>query len=34
MGEGWFLKLRFENPQELDDLMDETAYTRFVAEQH
>jgi len=34
MGEGWFLKLRFDDPQELDDLMDETAYTRFVAEQH
>jgi len=34
MGEGWFLKLRFDDPRELDDLMDETAYTRFVAEQH
>ena len=34
MGEGWFLKLRFDDPQELDDLMDETAYTRFVAERH
>jgi glycine cleavage system H protein len=34
MGEGWFLKLRFDDPQELDDLMDETAYRRFVAEQH
>jgi glycine cleavage system H protein len=34
MGEGWFLKLRFSDPQELDDLMDEAAYARFVAEQH
>jgi glycine cleavage system H protein len=34
MGEGWFLKLRFDNPQELDDLMDNAAYTRFVTEQH
>ena len=34
MGEGWFLKLRFDDPQELEDLMDEAAYTRFVAEQH
>ena len=34
MGEGWFLKLRFDDPQDLDDLMDEAAYTRFVAEQH
>jgi glycine cleavage system H protein len=34
MGEGWFVKLRFDDPQELDDLMDEAAYTRFVAEQH
>jgi glycine cleavage system H protein len=34
MGDGWFLKLRFDDPQELDDLMDETAYRRFVAEQH
>jgi len=34
MGECSFLKLRFDDPQELDDLMDETAYTRFVAEQH
>jgi glycine cleavage system H protein len=32
MGEGWFLKLRFDNPQELGDLMDEASYTRFVAE--
>lgn len=34
MGQGWFLKLRFDDPRELDDLMDEAAYTRFVAEQH
>jgi glycine cleavage system H protein len=34
MGEGWFLKLRFEDVQELDDLMDEAAYMSFIAEQH
>src|SRR6516165_6802277 len=26
MGEGWFLKLRIEDPQELDGLLDEDAY--------
>jgi len=34
MGEGWFLKLRIEDPQELDGLLDEHAYRRFVEEQH
>ena len=34
MGEGWFLKLRIDNPAELDRLMDEEAYERFVGEQH
>ena len=34
MGEGWFFKLRLDDPQELDDLMDEAEYTRFAAEQH
>jgi glycine cleavage system H protein len=34
VGEGWFLKLRFDNPRELDDLMDEAEYARFIAEQH
>jgi glycine cleavage system H protein len=33
MGEGWFLKLRIEDPQELDGLLDEDAYRRFVEEQ-
>jgi glycine cleavage system H protein len=33
MGEGWFLKLRFEDTKELDGLMDRAAYTRFVEEQ-
>ena len=33
MGEGWFLKLRIADPTELDALMDEAAYRRFVAEQ-
>ena len=33
MGAGWFLKLRLADPTELDALMDEVAYRRFVAEQ-
>jgi glycine cleavage system H protein len=33
MGEGWFLKLRLADPQQLDALMDEAAYQAFVAEQ-
>jgi glycine cleavage system H protein len=32
-GEGWFLKLRLADPKELDGLMDEEEYKRFVAEQ-
>ena len=34
MGEGWFLKLRLADPKELDGLLDEDAYQRFVEEQH
>ena len=34
MGEGWFLKLRIADPKELDGLLDEDAYQRFVEEQH
>jgi glycine cleavage system H protein len=30
MGEGWFVKLRLADPGELDGLMDEAAYARFV----
>ena len=33
MGEGWFLKLRLDDPKQLDGLMDEAAYQRLVAEQ-
>jgi glycine cleavage system H protein len=33
MGAGWFLKLRLTDPKELEALMDEAAYRRFVAEQ-
>jgi glycine cleavage system H protein len=33
MGAGWFLKLRLCDPKELDGLMDEAAYRRFVAAQ-
>src|SRR3954453_10149260 len=34
MGEGWFMKIRLSDPQQLDALMDEAAYQAFVAEQH
>ena len=34
MGEGWFIKLRLDDPKQLDALMDEEAYQRFVEEQH
>jgi glycine cleavage system H protein len=33
MGEGWFVKIRLADPQELDGLMDEASYRAFVAEQ-
>jgi glycine cleavage system H protein len=33
MGEGWFLQLRLADPAELDGLMDEAAYRRFIEEQ-
>ncbi len=33
-GEGWFFKLRLDDPKQFDGLMDEAAYQRFVAEQH
>jgi glycine cleavage system H protein len=29
-GAGWFLKIRLTNPQEIDELMDEAAYTNFT----
>ena len=34
MGQGWFIKLRLDDPKELDSLMDEEAYKRFIEEQH
>ena len=34
LGEGWFIKLRLDDPKQLDGLMDEAAYQRFVEEQH
>jgi glycine cleavage system H protein len=30
MGEGWFLRLRLDDPKELDELMDEESYKRFI----
>jgi len=32
LGEGWFLQLRLDDPKELDGLMDEEDYRRFVEE--
>jgi len=31
-GAGWFFKVRLANPKELDGLMDQAAYDKFVAE--
>ena len=33
LGAGWFMKLRLAEPKELDQLLDEYAYQRFVEEQ-
>lgn len=30
MGEGWFFKLRLDDPKQLDALLDEAAYETFV----
>jgi glycine cleavage system H protein len=30
-GQGWFFKIKLDNPGELDGLMDEAAYRNFVA---
>lgn len=29
-GEGWFLKLKLDNPAEIDELMDEAAYQTLI----
>jgi glycine cleavage system H protein len=34
VGEGWFIKMRLDDPKELDSLMDDEAYKRFIEEQH
>jgi glycine cleavage system H protein len=34
MGDGWFLKVRLDDPKQLGGLMDEAAYKRLVEEQH
>lgn len=34
MGEGWFFKMKISNPGELDSLMDEAAYKKYVEELH
>jgi glycine cleavage system H protein len=34
MGKGWFMKLRLGNKSELDGLMDEAAYKKFVEGLH
>ena len=33
MGDGWFIKLRLDDPKELDSLMEEGGYKRFIEEQ-
>jgi len=30
MGDGWFVKIKLSNPSELDKLMDEAAYKKYV----
>ena len=30
MGEGWFIKVKLSNPEELNDLLDEVAYNKFI----
>ena len=30
--DGWMIKIRLSNPQELDDLLDSAAYQELVAE--
>ena len=32
MGEGWFIKVKLSNPEELNDLMDDDAYNTFIEE--
>ncbi|WP_420561066.1 glycine cleavage system protein GcvH [Tepidicaulis sp.] len=32
MGEGWFVKLKLTDEDELDDLMDEAAYAKYIKE--
>lgn len=32
MGDGWFAKLKFSDSAELEEMMDEAAYTKFIAE--
>ena len=30
MGDGWFVQIKLSNPSEIDNLMDEAAYKKFV----
>ena len=30
MGDGWFVKIKLSNPSELDKLMDEAAYKKYI----
>ena len=32
MGEGWFIKVKLSSPEELGELMDESAYNSFIEE--
>jgi glycine cleavage system H lipoate-binding protein len=33
MGKGWIIKIALSNPVELDALMDDAAYQKYIAEQ-
>lgn len=33
-GEGWFFRIRLADARELDELMDESTYLKFVEEKH
>jgi glycine cleavage system H protein len=33
-GDGWMIKIRMSNPDELDELMDAAAYQAHIAEEH
>ena len=30
MGDGWFVQIKLSNPSEIDNMMDEAAYKKFI----